>query len=64
MNLKYKCQKCEVEFETKHVFNGFCPSCGYDYLTCLNFDEWDRATGLGKRRAAELDLQRKKRLDK
>ena len=60
MMLKYECQNCHKTFETEHVFNGFCPHCNYDYMTCLNFDEWDKMTGYGKRRQADLDRWRKR----
>lgn len=61
MNLRYKCDNCHNEFETKYVFNGFCTFCGHDYMQCLNFDEWDRMTGYGKKRQADLDRLRGER---
>lgn len=55
MNLKYICDSCHQDFETKSVFNGFCPWCGHDYMTCLNFNEWDKMTKYGEKIQAALD---------
>lgn len=58
MILKYKCDNCHQEFETKFVFNGFCPYCNHDQVSCFNFDEWDRMTKYGKKRQEFLDRLR------
>lgn len=61
MNLIYKCEHCQNEFETTEVYNGFCPYCNYDRMGCLNFDEWERMTQYGKKIQASLDFFRKAR---